>query len=91
MQYAVSDIHGRYDKYIQLLHRINLRPSDTLYILGDMIDRGPDGLKILLDMSMRANVVPFLGNHEYAALTCLPLLIAGICLFTPSAPHNSTR
>lgn len=75
MQYAVSDIHGCYDKYIGLLRRINLSPSDTLYVLGDMIDRGPDGLKVLLDISMRPNIVPFLGNHEYAALTCLPWLM----------------
>ena len=75
MQYAVSDIHGCYDKYIQLLRRLGLKDSDTLYVLGDMIDRGPDGLKILMDISMRPNVVPFLGNHEYAALTCLPWLM----------------
>ena len=75
MQYAVSDIHGCYDKYIQLLRRLGLKDSDTLYVLGDMIDRGPDGLKILRDISMRPNVVPFLGNHEYAALTCLPWLM----------------
>lgn len=75
MQYAVADIHGRYDKYAGLLRRIDLKPSDTLYVLGDMIDRGPDGLKILRDISMRPNIVPFLGNHEYAAITCLPWLM----------------
>ena len=51
MQYAVSDIHGRYDKYTELLRRLALNESDTLYILGDSIDRGPDGLKILQDNS----------------------------------------
>lgn len=75
MQYAVSDIHGCYDKYAELLRRIDLKDSDTLYILGDMLDRGPDGLKILRDSSMRPNIVSFLGNHEYAALTCLPWLL----------------
>ena len=40
MQYAASDIHGCYDKYVQLLRRIDLKASDTLYVLGDMIDRG---------------------------------------------------
>lgn len=40
-----------------------------------MIDRGPDGLKILRDIVIRPNIVPFLGNHEYAALTCLPWLM----------------
>lgn len=75
MQYAVSDIHGCYDKYAKLLQRLALKQSDTLYILGDTIDRGPDGLKILRDISMRANVIPLLGNHEYAAWTCLPWLL----------------
>lgn len=75
MQYAVSDIHGCYDKYAELLRRLDLKPSDTLYVLGDMIDRGPDGLKILRDIAMRPNIIPFLGNHEYAALTCLPWLM----------------
>lgn len=75
MQYAVSDIHGCYDKYVQLLHRIDLKETDALYVLGDMIDCGPDGLKILRDISMLPNIIPFLGNHEYAALTCLPWLM----------------
>lgn len=75
MQYAISDIHGCYDKYIRLLDRINLRPTDTLYVLGDVIDRGPDGLKILLNMALRPNIIPLVGNHEYAALTCLPWLM----------------
>lgn len=75
MQYTISDIHGCYDKYVKLLQRIDFKESDTLYILGDMIDRGPDGLKILRDISMRPNIIPFLGNHEYAALTCLPWLL----------------
>lgn len=47
MQYTVSDIHGCYDKYIELLRCLDLKQSDTLYILGDMIDCGPDGLKDL--------------------------------------------
>ena len=53
MVYAVSDIHGCYDKYIDLLNKINFSPDDTLYVLGDVIDRGPDGFKIMLDMAQR--------------------------------------
>lgn len=34
MVYAVSDIHGCYDKYIDLLNEINFSPDDTLYVLG---------------------------------------------------------
>ena len=64
MTYAVSDIHGCYDKYIDLLRKISFGPHDTLYVLGDVIDRGPDGFKILLDMAQRSNVINLLGNHE---------------------------
>ena len=81
MQYAVSDIHGCYDKYIQFLRRIDFKESDTLYVLGDMIDRGPDGLKILLDISMHPNIIPFLGNHESVALTCLPWLMEEVTVY----------
>ena len=49
MIYAVSDIHGNFDKYTKLLETINFSPDNTLYILGDIIDRGYDGFKILLD------------------------------------------
>lgn len=79
MQYAVSDIHGCYDKYIQLLHRINLRPTDTLYVLGDIIDRGPDGLKILLDILEDLTVYEETeaGGREYV------LVHAGLGGFSP--------
>lgn len=75
MLYVCSDIHGRYDCYTALLARIELKADDTLYILGDVIDRGPDGVKILRDMMLQPNVVPILGNHEFTAALCLPWLM----------------
>lgn len=74
MIYAMSDIHGCFDKYRAMLSEIRFRPADTLYVLGDVIDRGPDGIKILRDMSARPNVFPILGNHEFTAAVCLPWL-----------------
>ena len=71
MIYAVSDIHGCYDKYKELLKKIDFGPNDTLYVLGDVIDRGPDGFKIMLDMAQRPNVVNLMGNHEAMALDAL--------------------
>ncbi len=65
MVYAVSDIQGCYDKYQSILKKIALKDGDTLCVLGDAVDRGPDGVKILLDMMRRPNVRPFWGNHEY--------------------------
>ena len=74
MIYVMSDIHGMYDKYKEMLELINFNDNDTLYILGDVIDRGPEPVKILLDMMSRKNVIPMLGNHEYMAIECLEWL-----------------
>lgn len=72
--YCVSDIHGDYDKYRKLLRRISFSDRDTLYVLGDAVDRGPRPMDVLLDMMMRPNVIPIVGNHEYMALQCLRTL-----------------
>lgn len=74
MIYAMSDIHGCFDKYRAMLSEIRFNSTDTLYVLGDVIDRGPDGIRILQDMAMRPNVFPLLGNHELTAAVCLPWL-----------------
>ena len=39
MTYAVSDIHGCYDKYKALLEKLDLKEDDRLYVLGDVVDR----------------------------------------------------
>ncbi|MCL1997750.1 MAG: metallophosphoesterase [Turicibacter sp.] len=74
MTYAISDLHGCYGKYKAMLEKIDFSDNDTLYILGDIIDRGEQPIEILLDMSRRANVIPILGNHEYMAYNSLKLL-----------------
>ena len=75
MNYVMADIHGHYDKYKKILEKIQFSDEDTLYVLGDVLDRGPDGIKILQDMMLRANVIPILGNHEYMASNCLAWLM----------------
>ena len=71
MIYAVSDLHGCYEKYIKMLEKIQFRETDTLYVLGDVVDRGDGGIKILLDMIQRKNVIPLRGNHDYLAYCLL--------------------
>lgn len=68
MIYAMSDLHGCYDLYVKMLEKVNFSDDDTLYILGDVVDRGPDGIKILQHMMKRKNVIGILGNHDYTAL-----------------------
>ena len=78
MIYVMSDIHGNYSRYIQALKAIDLQENDTLYVLGDVVDRGNDSCKILLDMMMHFNIIPLLGNHEFMALTVLKKLMEEI-------------
>ena len=47
MIYVMSDIHGQKRRFDSVMEQINLQPEDTLYILGDVIDRNPDGIRIL--------------------------------------------
>lgn len=71
----MSDIHGCFRSYWEMLRRIRLSDEDTLYVLGDAIDRGPKGIDVLLDMASRPNVVGLLGNHELNAIRALPLIV----------------
>ena len=63
MNYVCSDIHGRYDRFTKALK--HLKSNDKLYILGDVIDRHPDGIKILLEVISNPNIELLMGNHEY--------------------------
>lgn len=74
MVYAMSDLHGCYDKYIKMLEKINFSDNDTLYIWGDIVDRGDGGIKILQDMMTRRNVFAIRGNHDYLAYRLLKSL-----------------
>lgn len=71
MIYAVSDLHGCYDKYTKLLERLHMTSDDSLYILGDIVDRGSRGMKILLALIDRENVFSSRGNHDYSAQVLL--------------------
>ncbi|MCR5098256.1 MAG: fructose-bisphosphatase class III [Lachnospiraceae bacterium] len=71
--YACSDIHGQYEKYMKLWDVV--KDEDELFIIGDVIDRGPDGMRILTDIMTRKNVTFIIGNHEtmmYQALFMRP-------------------
>ena len=52
MIYVMSDVHGCYDMYMQMLEKIAFKDSDTLYLLGDVVDRGDDPIKVLCDMHL---------------------------------------
>ena len=76
--YVISDIHGQYDMFIDLLDKINLKDTDTLYILGDVLDRGPHPIKTLRKLMEMPNAICLVGNHELMALDCLDFLMKEI-------------
>jgi serine/threonine protein phosphatase 1 len=67
--YVVSDLHGQFDIFMGLLEKAGFSESDTLYMLGDAIDRGPESIKILHYVMNSPNMEFLLGNHELMMLT----------------------
>lgn len=71
MVYVTSDLHGySLEKFKDFLDKVGFCDEDYLYILGDVIDRGPDGIKILKWLMLQPNVELLLGNHEAMLLAC---------------------
>lgn len=64
MIYAISDIHGKFDAFIALLSKVRFSEKDTLYIVGDAIDRGAQSLELLEYIFSRPNIIYLMGNHE---------------------------
>ena len=72
MHYVTADLHGEYDRYCRMLEEVEFSDADTLYILGDVVDRGGvGGVDILLDVMERPNAVMLLGNHEAMCLKAM--------------------
>ena len=74
MNYVISDIHGCYEQFMEILGLIKLKDTDTLYVLGDVVDRGPNPIKTLLKLMEMPNAVCIVGNHELMALDGLRFL-----------------
>lgn len=64
--YAIGDIQGCYDEFLQLLDKIRFRDDvDQLWLTGDLVNRGPKSLATLrLVYAMRDNIQLVLGNHD---------------------------
>ncbi|MEN6450353.1 MAG: metallophosphoesterase [Thermoguttaceae bacterium] len=68
---AIGDIHGCLAALESLLAAVAPRPDDTLVLLGDYVDRGPDcrrTLDRLLRLDRECHLIPLLGNHDEMVL-----------------------
>jgi len=68
--WAIGDLQGCFDATRRLLERIEFDPGrDTLWLCGDLVNRGGQSLETLrLVHSLRENVVCVLGNHDLSLL-----------------------
>lgn len=62
--YVFSDVHGHAATLDRLLSRISPSSSDSIYMLGDMIDRGPDPVRVMKICHELDNCCVLKGNHE---------------------------
>ena len=60
--YAISDLHGRYDLYKQV--KDYMGEDDKCFVLGDCVDRGLHGIKIIVDIMTDDRFILIKGNHE---------------------------
>lgn len=71
--YAIGDIQGCYDPLQRLLEQVNFDPAkDTLWSVGDIVNRGPESLKVIRFLkSLENQCVTVLGNHDIHLLSLI--------------------
>lgn len=68
MAIVIGDIHGCFKTFEALLNKL---PDDYIYLVGDLIDRGPSSKKVIQFLIDHPEIKSVKGNHEEWALSVL--------------------
>jgi predicted phosphodiesterase len=60
---AIGDVHGCYEELDRLLRMVSPARGDTVVMLGDVVNRGPDSHQAL-QLCREVNAILLMGNHE---------------------------
>lgn len=71
MIYVTSDIHGNLNRLKMLIKEIDLNEMDTLYIIGDLVDRGEEPIEVIEYVMNKPNIEVIMGNHDEMMLYSL--------------------
>lgn len=69
--YVTSDVHGYLRALDAALELVGLGSDDVLYVMGDMVDRGPDPIGVVKLVRSLPNARVLMGNHERMLLDVL--------------------
>lgn len=61
----IGDIHGCYDQFMRVLEKADFNSSDTVWLTGDLVARGPKSLDVLRFVkNNQSQMRVILGNHD---------------------------
>mgnify|MGYP004545008897 CR=1 FL=1 len=86
--WAFSDIHGNYNLWKQIQEYCAL--DDTIIFLGDAIDRGKDGIKIMQEMFNDSRITYLIGNHEELFLDYIEDIPSALMTQKSVLTHNQS-
>lgn len=70
-QFVIPDIHGCYKTFKTLLKSLSLKKNDQVFLLGDYVNKGPNGHKVLdliINWEYDSKLFPLRGNHDQMLL-----------------------
>ncbi|MEI6884054.1 MAG: metallophosphoesterase [Bacteroidota bacterium] len=63
--FVIGDIHGNFKPLIELFGKVRFDyKNDRLISLGDLVDRGPEPVRVVDEMMKVRNLVFIMGNHD---------------------------